>query len=101
MVNSKVLAKVFEFYFVCTFLFFLNTGNHIVKDSWYLCCAAAASVDCNACLLQPGDVLGIVRARYDGPEGDLHKAPHLLASEERKTATLSPRRKTNNFSNCL
>lgn len=72
-----------------------------MEESRDLCCAAAASVDCNASLLQSGDVLGAVWGGYDYPEGHLHQTPHLLAGEERKTATLPPRRKTNNFSNCL
>ena len=95
----SLLTRVFEF--VNAFLFFLNSRDHIVEESRYLCCAAAASVDCNACLLQSGDVLGAVGAGYDGPKGHLHQTPHLLASEQRITAALPPRRETNNFSNCL
>ena len=70
-----------------------------MEESWYLCCAAAASIDCNARLLQSGDVNAVVGARCDGPEGYLHKAPHLFAGERRKTTALSSGRQTNNFSN--
>ena len=73
------LTRVFEF--VKAFLFFLNTRNHIVEKPWYLCCAAAASVYCNVCLLQSGDVLAAVWAEYDSPECHLHQTPHLLAGE--------------------
>ncbi len=93
------MTRVFEF--VNTFLFFLNSTDHIVEESRNLCCAAAASVDCNACLIQSGDVLCAVGAGHDGPEGHLHLTLHLLASEQRITAALPPRRETNNFSNCL
>ena len=98
--TNKTLQSVNTNY-LSFFLFFLNTGNHVLEECWYLHSAATACVDGNARLLQPRLILCVVRAVVVGSEGDLHQTLHLFAGEQRETPALSAWSQAHDLGNCL